>query len=194
MKKFLIILGVVIVVLLAWFWMTYNGLVSKQETVSQQWGQVQATYQRRLGLVPNLVATVKGYAKHESSTFLAVTKARSQAYKSTAGNALANPAAFKQYAASQAALGSALSKLMLVVERYPNLKASQNFLTLQSQLEGTENRINVARQRFNDAVKSYNVSIRRFPGNLVAGIVGGFEQKPFFKADTAAAKAPTVKF
>lgn len=194
MKKFLIVLGIVIVLVIVWFGSTYNSLVTKQETVGQKWGQVQATYQRRLDLIPNLVSTVKGYAKHEKSTLVAVTQARAKAYQSSGRNALSSKKAFQQYAAGQAAVGSALGRLMLVVERYPNLKASQNFLTLQSQLEGTENRINVARQRFNDVVKIYNSSVRRFPGNIVARIAGGFELKPFFQADAAAAHAPKVTF
>ena len=187
------ILGIVVVLAL-WFGMTYNGLVSKQEHVSQAWGQVQATYQRRLDLIPNLVATVKGYAQHEKSTLLAVTEARSKAYQSLSSATLSNPQQFKRFEASQNALSGALSHLMVVVERYPNLKASQNFLTLQTQLEGTENRINVARERFNDAVQTYNASIRRFPGNVVAKIGSGFKEKVYFKAQEQAAEAPAVKF
>lgn len=194
MKRTSIIIVGIAVLLALWFGMTYNGLVTKQEQVSQSWGQVQATYQRRLDLIPNLVATVKGYAQHEKSTLLAVTNARAKAYQSLGSGTLSNPKQLKQFEASQAALSGALSHLMVVVERYPNLKASQNFLTLQTQLEGTENRINVARERFNDAVQIYNSSVRRFPGNIMAKFSGNFKEKIYFKAQQQAAQAPTVKF
>lgn len=186
------ILGIIIAILLIigiTFAMTYNGLVRKQVAVNNAWAQVQATYQRRLDLIPNLVATVKGYATHEKSTLVDVTKARAAATNYSA----ATPAQLAQVAKSQTALTAALSKLIVVVERYPDLKANQNFLALQDQLEGTENRINVARERYNNTVSVYNTSIRTFPGNLVASF-GSFTVKPFYKADAAAAKAPVVKF
>ena len=194
MKRASITIIGIVVVLALWFGMTYNGLVTKQETVSQAWGQVQATYQRRLDLIPNLVATVKGYAQHEKSTLLAVTNARAKAYQNLGNGTLNDPKQFRKFEASQAALSGALSRLMVMVERYPNLKASQNFLTLQTQLEGTENRITVARERFNNAVQVYNSSIRRFQGNVVTKIGGGFNEKVYFKAQQQAAQAPKVKF
>ena len=193
MKKLFAGLFIIVIILIIWFFISYNGLVSKEENVNQQWAQVEATYQRRLDLIPNLVATVKGYAEHEKSTLLDVTNARSKAYETPSNNVLNNPDAFSQYTRNQAALGSALNKLLVVVEKYPDLKASQNFLALQSQLEGTENRINVARQRFNEAVKVYNTAIRLFPGNIVASIVD-FQAKPFYQAEPQAAQAPNVSF
>ena len=194
MKKSILISIIVAAVVIVGFGSTYNGLVVKQETVAQSWGQVQAVYQRRLDLIPNLVATVKAYAKHEQDTFIDVAKARSQAAQSLSGANLNNPQQFKKFAASQDALSGALSRLMVVVEKYPNLKANENFLALQNQLEGTENRIAVARERFNDAVQTYDTSIRQFPGNLVSKISGSFSTKPYFKASTQAATAPAVKF
>ena len=194
MKKTIVIVIVALIIVAVTFGGAYNGLVNKQEQVSQAWGQVQAVYQRRLDLIPNLVATVKGYAKHEQDTFIAVTKARAAASQTLNAGAPGNPAQFKKFTASQAALGSALSRLMVVVERYPNLKANENFLALQNQLEGTENRIAVARERFNDAVKMYNIAIRQLPGNFVAKIFGGFSVKSYFKAAQQAANAPKVQF
>ncbi len=194
-KTLLIVIGVIFIITVS-FWGTYNGLVNKQENVSKSWGQVQANYQRRLDLIPNLVATVKGYAKHEKSTFIDVTNARAKAYQSIGGgeSTLNNPQQFRKFEASQAALSGALGRLMVVSERYPDLKSNQNFLTLQTQIEGTENRINVARERFNVAVQSYNSSIRVFPGNIVARISGGFSEKSYFQAQQQAAQAPQVKF
>jgi LemA protein len=193
MKKILIGLGVVIVLCALFLGSTYNGLVKKQEQVAQSFGQVQAVYQRRLDLIPNLVATVKGYASHEKNTLIAVTKARQVASAALHPAVINNPKQFKQFSASQANLGNALNRLMVVVERYPNLKASENFLTLQTQLEGTENRIAIARERFNDATQSYNTAIRQFPANVVSKF-GSFTAKPYFQASVKAATAPTVKF
>lgn len=189
-------LGVVIAILIVlgiWVMTTYNSLVSQQEQVSQTWGQVQTTYQRRLDLIPNLVATVQAYATHEKSTFVEVAKARADAMQSMQNVSPENQAQLNQLTASQTALSGALGRLMMVVERYPDLKASTNFLALQSQLEGTENRIAVARERYNDAVQSYNVTLRRFPGNIVAGMTG-FHEKAYFAADAQAAQAPKVQF
>lgn len=195
MSRTSIIILAVIAIIGLYVWTGYNGLVNADETVSQQWAQVQTTYQRRADLVPNLVATVKGYAQHEKSTFVDVTEARANVTK--VSNAMSQPyndpqqlAAYQQ---AQQQLGSALGRLMVVVERYPDLKANQNFLTLQDQLEGTENRIAVARERFNDAAKAYNVKIRVFPDNVLAHMFG-FTPKAYFEADQSAAQAPKVTF
>ena len=194
MKKITIAVSATIAALAIILGSTYNGLVNKQESVSESFGQVQSVYQRRLDLIPNLVATVKGYAQHEKSTLIAVTKARSMASQYMGKTSMNNASNFKQFSASQSALSGALGRLMVVVERYPDLKANQNFLALQNQLEGTENRIAVARQRFNSSVKIYNTAIRQFPGNLVAKLSGGFEEKPYFQASKEAASAPKVQF
>jgi len=189
MKGIISIIAAILIIVGLTFGMSYNGLVRKQVAVNNAWAQVQATYQRRLDLIPNLVATVKGYVTHEKSTLLAVTKARAAATNLSA----ATPTQLNAVMKSQGALSSALSRLLVVVERYPDLKANQNFLALQDQLEGSENRINVARQRYNDSVAIYNTSIQTFPGNMVAHF-GSFKVKAFYKADQEAAKAPVVKF
>ena len=197
MKKTLFSIIGIALLIAVWFGLTYNGLVTKQEQVESTWGNVQSSYQRRMDLIPNLVSTVKGYAKHEKSTFLEVTKARAQAYNASNKISNSSPTSqqqLNQLVSSQAALSGAVSKLLVVSERYPNLKASENFLKLQDQLEGTENRINYARDQFNNSVKTYNASIRRFPGNIVANIAGGFASKPYFQADKQAASAPKVTF
>ena len=186
-------LGLALLVVLFWVG-TYNGLVSNQEGVNEKWSQVQTNYQRRADLVPNLVATVKGVANFEKDTMIAVTEARArvgamQVTKET----LNDPKALKAFDEAQGKLSSALSRLMVVVEKYPDLKASENFKELQSQLEGTENRISVSRRDFNLAVKDYNVSIRRFPAAMVAG-VHGFKEKAYFEAAVGSEKAPEVKF
>ena len=194
-KGTVIIIAIIAVFVLLFIWgvLKYNGFVDKQEAVNTAWSQVENQYQRRLDLIPNLVETVKGYAAHESETLTAVIEARS---KATAANINAdnlteeNLAKFQQ---SQDQLSSALSRLMVVVERYPDLKANQNFRDLQVQLEGTENRITVARQDFNAIAKTYNVAVRRFPANIIAGMMN-FDQRPYFKADEGAEKAPQVKF
>jgi len=199
MKKFLMFLlaiGVVAVLVIMWFYRTRNNLVALDEQVKSSWSQVENVYQRRLDLIPNLVATVKGYAAHEQETLEKVVQARAQATQATpqAGqNALNDPQAFQKFQASQSELSSALSRLLVVVERYPDLKANQNFLQLQSQLEGTENRIAVERRRFNEVAQNYNTAIRRFPASFVASM-SGFTQKPYFQADAGASKAPTVDF
>jgi len=197
MKKGWIVLIVVLVVLLmifSFFKKTYNSLVTMEENVNQSWAQVSNQYQRRADLIPNLVETVKGYAAHEKETFMAVTEARAKVGQmSISPEVLNNPAAFQQFQQAQGALSSALSRLMVVVEKYPDLKANQNFLALQSQLEGTENRIAVERKRFNQSVQLYNTTIRRFPTNLLAGMYG-FEKKLYFEAQPGAETVPDVKF
>ncbi|MCD6047145.1 MAG: hypothetical protein K0S08_792 [Gammaproteobacteria bacterium] len=193
MNKTVAIIIAIVVVLGIWVISSYNSLVSQQEQVSQAWGQVQTTYQRRLDLIPNLVATVQGYAAHEKSTLVDVTNARARATQSLQNASPENQAQLDQFSQSQAALSGALGRLMVVVERYPDLKASENFLALQSQLEGTENRIAVARERYNDAVQTYNVTLRHFPSNMIAGLMG-FEKKAYFAADAQAAQAPKVSF
>ncbi|MBB1094257.1 LemA family protein [Rhodopseudomonas palustris] len=173
----------------------YNSLQVQEEGVSKAWADVEATLQRRGDLIPNLVETVKGYAKHEADTLEAVINARSKATSvQLSPDDLSNPAAMAKFQEAQGSLTSALSKMMLVVERYPELKANQNFLDLQSQLEGTENRINVARQRYNQAVESFNSSIRKFPASLTNSLLLHLERKEYFKADEAAKAVPKVKF
>ena len=173
----------------------YNSLQMKEEQVFKAWADVEATLQRRADLIPNLVATVKGYASHEKETLEAVINARAKATSvQLSPEDLSNQAAMQQLAAAQGGLTSALSKLMLVVERYPDLKANQNFLDLQNQLEGTENRINVARQRYNGAVEDFNGSIRRFPQSLTNSLLLKLDRKEYYKADEAAQTAPQVNF
>jgi LemA protein len=199
MKKFLIfllVLGGLVVLGVFWFIGVRNQLVTLDEQVSESWSQVENVYQRRLDLIPNLVATVKGYASHERETLEAVVQARAQATQvsgSAMKNALDDPQAFAKFQETQGALSNALSRLLVVVERYPDLKANQNFLELQSQLEGTENRITVERRRFNEVSRAYNTKIRRYPEALVASI-SGFAPKPYFQADEGAAQAPKVDF
>lgn len=173
----------------------YNSLQMKEEQVFKAWADVEATLQRRADLIPNLVATVKGYASHEKETLEAVINARAKATSVQLNpEDLSNQAAMQQLAAAQGGLTSALSKLMLVVERYPDLKANQNFLDLQNQLEGTENRINVARQRYNAAVEDFNGSIRRFPQSLTNSLLLKLDRKEYYKADAGAQAAPQVNF
>lgn len=193
MKAFLIAVGVVALLGLA-FIGVYNGLVSKQEAVSSAWAQVQNNYQRRFDLIPNLVETVKGAAHFEKSTLTAVVDARSRVGSFTVDKSVLNdPAQFKKFSAAQGELGSALSRLMVVVENYPQLKSTENFRGLQDQLEGTENRITVARRDFNEAAQAYNISIRRMPASLIAGMAG-FKERPYFEAEATAQKTPQVKF
>lgn len=173
----------------------YNSLQVKEEAVFKAWADVEATLQRRGDLIPNLVETVKGYAKHEAETLEAVINARAKATSvQLQPEDLGNTAAMANFQAAQGGLTSALGKLMLVVERYPDLKANQNFLDLQTQLEGTENRINVARQRYNESVELFNGSIRKFPQSLTNSILLHLEKKQYFKADEAAKAVPQVKF
>ena len=177
---------------------TYNSLISLDQAVQAQWAQVENVYQRRLDLIPNLVETVKGAAEFEKETFTAVTEARSkvgQVSSEGVQNMVNDPAAFARFQQAQDGLSSALSRLLLVVERYPDLKATQNFLELQAQLEGTENRITVERMRFNEAARAFNTKRLSFPTNVVAGFFGSrFNEKTFFKAQPGAEEAPAVKF
>tara|TARA_R110001592_G_scaffold119491_5_gene322656 strand:- start:6589 stop:7179 length:591 start_codon:yes stop_codon:yes gene_type:complete len=196
MKKSWIILGVValiIVIAISSIVGSYNSMVTMDEAVSGQWSQVENVYQRRADLIPNLVNTVKGYASHERETLEGVIEARSKATQTTIDPSKLNAESIKQFSAAQDGLSSALSKLMVVVERYPDLKANQNFLELQAQLEGTENRISVERKKFNDTAKEYNTFIRKFPKNIWAGMFG-FEKRDYFESQDGAEKAPEVQF
>lgn len=173
----------------------YNTMQANEEAVKAAWGDVEASYQRRNDLIPNLVEVVKGYAKHESETLTAVTEARAKVGSiQMSKDLLSNPKSFEQFQQAQGAMSSALSRLMVVVERYPDLKANQNFQDLQHQLEGTENRINVARTRFNKAVEVFNVSIRIFPNSVTNSLLLHLTLKEPFKAEAGAEKAPQVKF
>ena len=172
----------------------YNNVITLNETAVQSWAQVENQYQRRIDLIPNLVNTVKGYALHEKETFTAVTEARSKVGQMNfTAKDLNNPEMLKKFQTAQDGLSSALSRLMVVVEKYPELKANQNFLELQSQLEGTENRIAVERRKFNQSVQTYNTAIKRFPVNIISGMFG-FVEKPYFKAQEGANVAPKVQF
>lgn len=186
-------IGLIAVLLGLWAVSGYNGLVTAEEKVSAQWANVESQYQRRADLIPNLVATVKGYAEHEQETLEGVVSARARATQTTVNADQLTPEALQQYQAAQGELTQALGRLLVTVEKYPDLKANQNFLELQAQLEGTENRISVERQRFNTEAKAYNTAIRRFPKNLLASMFG-FEQKPYFEALPEAAQAPKVEF
>ncbi|MEQ8323805.1 MAG: LemA family protein [Vicingaceae bacterium] len=196
MNKTYIIIGAValfIVILISNLIGSYNSIVTKEEGVTAQWAQVENVYQRRADLIPNLVETVKGYAAHERETLEGVVQARSKATSTTieAGNLTAE--SLQKFQAAQDGLSSALSRLMVVVERYPDLKANQNFLELQAQLEGTENRISVERRSFNESARDYNTYIKKFPKNLIAGMFD-FEQKNYFESNEGAEVAPEVKF
>lgn len=173
----------------------YNSLQVQEEAVFKAWADIEATLQRRGDLIPNLVETVKGYAKHEAETLEAVINARAKATSlKISTDDLSNPTAMANFQAAQGGLTSALGKLMVVVEKYPDLKANQNFLDLQTQLEGTENRINVARQRYNKTVEEFNGAIRQFPASLTNSILLHLERKEYFKADDEAKAVPRVKF
>ena len=173
----------------------YNAMQANEEAVKAAWGDVEATYQRRNDLIPNLVEVVKGYAKHESDTFIAVTEARAKVGSvQLTSQMLEDPKAFSQFQEAQGAMSSALSRLMVVVEKYPDLKANQNFQDLQHQLEGTENRINVARVRYNKTVETFNTSIRVFPNSLTNSLLLHLKLKEPFKAEAGAEKAPKVQF
>ncbi len=171
----------------------YNSMVSLDEQVSSQWAQVENVYQRRSDLIPNLVNTVKGYAEFEKSTLTAVIEARSKATSVTVDPKNLTPESIAKFQEAQSGVTSSLSRLLAVVESYPNLKANQNFLELQAQLEGTENRISVERNKFNEVTKEYNTKIRTFPNNLTSGMFG-FQKKGYFEAEKGAEKAPTVQF
>ena len=196
-----VVLGIVIAVLIIgfgtyrFFKNNYNAFVSLDEKMKMSWAQVQNQYQRRSDLVPNLVETVKGYATHERETLEEVTRARSQmgGVVNVTGDVVNNPEMMQKFQQAQAGLGSALQRLMVVLEKYPDLKANQNFLELQAQLEGTENRISVERMRYNEAVMEYNQAIRKFPANLISGMFK-FQRAVPFEAAPSAQEAPKVKF
>lgn len=193
MKKLLIVLAALAALFILWVIPSYNGIVNLDEKVSGKWADVESQYQRRSDLIPNLVATVKGYADHEKSTLDAVASARAQASQMKVDIGSATPEQLAQFEKLQGSLSSAVSRLMAIAESYPELKANEHYLELQAQLEGTENRITVARRDFNAAVREYNTSIRHFPSSLIAGIFG-FDSKAYFEADAGADKAPEVEF
>lgn len=190
-KKF--IPWIVVGLLAIWVISKYNGIAGKDQAVKKTWGDVESDYQRRSDLIPNLVNTVKGYANFEKETLTKVIEARASATQMKVDASNLTPEALESFQKAQGGLSQALGRLMVVAENYPDLKANQNFLDLQAQLEGTENRINVSRKRFNEAVQDYNTAIVGFPGNLVA-MLGSFKEKGFFKAAEGADKAPEVKF
>lgn len=196
MKKWLIplvLLAAVAFALYSWAVGFNNTAIDLKETATNKWGDVESSYQRRADLIPNLVNTVKGYAAHEKETLESVIKARAEATKTTIDPTNMTPEKLAAFNKAQSGLTGALSKLMLVVERYPDLKADQHFLELQSQLEGTENRINVARDRFNEAVNPYNKHIKRFPNTLLASLFG-FDALEYYKSEAGSEKAPEVDF
>ena len=195
MKKggLIILILAIIAILVFWGIGGYNGLVSTQESLNKSWANVENQYQRRADLIPNLVETVKGYAKHESGTLEAVVNARAKATQMTIDPTNLTPEKLQEFQAAQGELSSALGRLLLLREAYPDLKANQNFIELQAQLEGTENRITVAREQYNQEVQNYNTMVRKFPKNIIAGLFG-FERKPAFEAKKGAEKAPEVKF
>ena len=188
----LVVLGVVLITFM-WAKNGYNRMVGNEEQVTTAWSQVENVYQRRADLIPNLVATVQGYASHERETLEGVVNARAKATQTTIDPANMTQAQMANFQQAQGELSQALGRLMVVVERYPDLKANQNFLELQAQLEGTENRITVERQKYNEVVRVYNTNIRRFPSNILAGIFG-FERKVNFEAREGADVAPVVQF
>lgn len=188
-----IIIAAVALLLVLWGVSGYNGIVEMDENVNNQWANVEAQYQRRTDLIPNLVSTVKGYAAHEKSTLEAVMQARSQATQVKIDPANCSPEQLAAYQKAQGDVTTALGKLLAITENYPQLKANENFMELQSQLEGTENRITVARRDFNAAAKEYNTVIRKFPKNIIASM-GGFEKHNYFEAEAGAEKAPKVEF
>ena len=191
-KSFWIIVALAV---LLFFWTkgVYNNLVTQDEGVKTAWSQVENQYQRRADLIPNLVNTVKGYAAHEKNTLEGVMNARAKATQTTINPTNLNEETMKQYQAAQGELSNALSRLMVVVERYPELKANENFRELQVQLEGTENRITVERKRFNEVAQGYNTYVRTFPNNILSGIFG-FQTKAYFTAEAGTEKAPQVEF
>lgn len=196
MRKTLIVLGVIAVIaflVYRFFAGTYNNMVDKDQAVQNAWAQVENVYQRRLDLIPNLVATVKGAAEFEKTTLTAVIEARASATQVKIDPKNLNSADLQKFQSAQGELSAALGRLMVVAEQYPQLKANQNFLELQSQLEGTENRITVERKNFNDIVQDYNAYIKKFPQVLLAGMYG-FKDKAFFTAEKGAEKAPKVEF
>ena len=188
-----IIVIVVLAILFFWGMGAYNGLVTEREKVNGQWANVENQYQRRTDLIPNLVETVKGYAKHESNTLEAVVNARAQATQMKIDPANLTPEKLQEYQQMQGAVGAALGRLIALQENYPDLKANQNFMALQQQLEGTENRISTERTRFNEMAQGYNTMLMKFPKNIFASIFG-FKEKPYFAAEKGSEKAPQVKF
>lgn len=188
----LVIAGIALVAFM-WVKNSYNKMVLQEEQVTTAWAQVENVYQRRADLIPNLVATVKGYASHESETLEAVVNARAKATQTTIDPTNMTAENMARFQSAQGELSQALSRLMVVVEQYPDLKANQNFLELQAQLEGTENRITVERQKFNETARLYNTTIRQFPKNIFAGMFG-FERKAYFEANEGAQNAPVVEF
>lgn len=194
-KKPLILIGIVALIILigGWLMKGYNGMVNEDENVNLQWAEVENQYQRRLDLIPNLVNVVKGYAAHEKETLEGVIEARAKATQTTIDPSNMTEEQLANFQKAQDGLSGALNRLMVVVEKYPELKANENFLQLQAQLEGTENRITVARKGYNDAATIYNKLVRRFPNNMLAGIFG-FSVRPQFKAQEGAESAPTVQF
>ncbi len=189
----LVVLGIIALALFGWVKNGYNGLVKDQESVETAWAQVENVYQRRADLIPNLVETVKGYAKHEQETLEGVIEARANATKVTIDPKNMTPEDLQKYQAAQGDVTNALSRLIAVSEAYPDLKANQNFLELQNQLEGTENRIAVERNKFNEVAREYNTKRRTFPTNIIAGFFN-FDEKPYFQAQEGADKAPKVDF
>ena len=193
MKKSILIIIAVVAVIVIWAVSMYNGLVTMDESVNSQWANVETQYQRRADLIPNLVNTVKGYASHEKETLEGVVEARSKATQMQVNANDLTPEKLAEYQKAQGAVTSALGKLLAITENYPDLKANQNFLELQAQLEGTENRINVARTNFNNAAQAYNTAIRRFPKSLFASMFG-FDKHAYFEAAEGTETAPTVSF
>lgn len=194
-KKPFILIGIVALIILigGWLMKGYNGMVNEDENVNLQWGEAENQYQRRLDLIPNLVNVVKGYASHEKETLEGVIEARAKATQTTIDPSNMTEEQLANFQKAQDGLSGALNRLMVVVEKYPELKANENFLQLQAQLEGTENRITVARKSYNDAATIYNKLVRRFPNNMLAGIFG-FSVRPQFKAQEGAESAPMVQF
>jgi len=195
-QKTWIAIGIIVIVLVVLYRMTggtYNEIIKYDEAVLKQWADVETMYQRRADLIPNLVATVKGYAAHEKETLMGVVEARSKATSVNIDASNLTPASMRQFQQAQAGLSSALSKLLVVVEKYPDLKANANFMELQSQLEGSENRIAVARRNFNEAVRVYNTFIRSFPEKYIASL-NGFQRKEQFAAQEGADVVPQVQF
>jgi LemA protein len=193
MKKSTIIVLVIVAVVAIWGITGYNGLVKADEALNTAWSNVENQYQRRADLIPNLVNTVKGYAEHEKETLDAVVAARTRATQVTVDAENLTPEKLQEYQKIQNEVGAALGRLLAVAEAYPDLKANTNFLELQAQLEGTENRISVERRNFNEAAKSYNTSIRTFPRSILAGMFG-FEKRPYFEAQKGVENAPVVQF
>ena len=189
----LIVLALVVLGTVRWGIRTYNGFVTLEEGVTGQWANVENVYQRRADLIPNLVNTVKGYAEHEQETFVQVIEARAKATSVTIDPTNITPQSLAAFQQAQDGLSSALSKLLVTVERYPELKANQNFLELQAQLEGTENRIAVERRKFNEITRGFNTSVRKFPASIVAGMTD-FEKKGYFEAIAGSETAPVVEF